>query len=39
MSEQRCFVFRIASDADFVQNELQQGRLRQGWSPPQAPLS
>ena len=34
MSEQRCFVFRIASDADFVQNELQQGRLRQGWSPP-----
>lgn len=34
MSEQRCFVFRIASDVDFVQDELQQGRLRQGWSPP-----
>lgn len=34
MPEQHCFVFRIASDADFVQNELQQGRLRQGWSPP-----
>ena len=38
MSEQRCFVFRIASDADFVQNELQQGRLRQGWSPPSTSL-
>ncbi len=34
MPEQRCFVFRIASDDDFIQNELQQGRLRQGWSPP-----
>lgn len=31
---QNCFVFRIASDVDFVQNELQKGRLRQGWSPP-----
>ena len=34
MPEQHCFVFRIASDVDFVQDELQQGRLRQGWSPP-----
>ncbi len=31
---QNCFVFRIASDVDFVQNELQKGCLRQGWSPP-----
>lgn len=30
---QNCFVFRISSDVDFVQNELQQERLRQGWSP------
>lgn len=34
MSEQRCFVFRIASHVDFVQDELRRGRLRQGWSPP-----
>ena len=34
VSEQRCFVFRIAFDADFVQDELQRGCLRQGWSPP-----
>ena len=30
---QNCFVFRTSSDR-FVQEELQQGRLRQGWSPP-----
>ncbi len=26
MPEQRCFVFRIDSDVDFVQNELRKGR-------------
>ena len=30
---QNCFVFRINSDIDFVQDELKIGRLRQGWSP------
>ena len=28
-----CFVFRTSDDT-FVQEELNQGRLRQGWSPP-----
>lgn len=30
--EENCFVFRT-SDDEFVQEELKQGRLRQGWSP------
>ena len=33
MVEKRCFVFRTDPN-DFVRNELREGRLRQGWSPP-----
>ena len=34
MSEHvNCFVFRTANDS-FVRQELQKGRLCQGWSPP-----
>ena len=33
MTKQICFIFRTDS-GEFVQNELKQGRLRQGWSPP-----
>ena len=33
MVEQRCFVFRTDPN-DFVRNELREGCLRQGWSPP-----
>ena len=33
MTKQSCFIFRTDS-GEFVQNELKQGRLRQGWSPP-----
>ena len=33
MVEQRCFVFRT-DPRDLVRNELREGRLRQGWSPP-----
>lgn len=28
-----CFIFRTDSN-EFVQGELRDGRLRQGWSPP-----
>ena len=30
---QNCFVFRIDSGINFIQDELKKGRLRQGWSP------
>ena len=35
----KVFVFRVANDSQYIQEELKQGRLRQGWGNSDADLN